>query len=130
LIEEKKEVVRYRMERAQETLEEARLMAKGSHWNACANRLYYACFYSVTALLLSKGLSSAKHSGTRSLFNQHFVRPGMFSQQLADFYNTLYDFRQKCDYEDLVRANAELLLPKLPLAEEFVVAIKNLLESS
>lgn len=123
MTEEKKQVIRYRIERAWETLEEARLMAKDNHWNACANRLYYACFYAVTALLLTRELSSAKYSGTRALFNQHFGKPGLFPRELAVFYNTLCDFHQKCDYEDHVRANAELLMPKLSKAEEFVFVI-------
>ncbi len=41
---ELRELINYRMQRAMETLEEARLMAGIGHWNACANRLYYAAF--------------------------------------------------------------------------------------
>jgi len=68
-------LVGYRLARARETLEEARLMAQARHWDGCVNRLYYACFYAVTALFVAHGLSSAKHSGVRSLFGQHFVKP-------------------------------------------------------
>lgn len=48
-------VIRYRLERAHEALEEARLLLDAEHANAAANRLYYACFYAVQALLLAEG---------------------------------------------------------------------------
>jgi uncharacterized protein (UPF0332 family) len=40
-----KALVKYRIERAEETYKEALLMRTEDHWNACANRLYFACFY-------------------------------------------------------------------------------------
>ena len=70
-----RDLATYRIKRALETLEDARVLAQSSRWNACVNRLYYACFYAVSALLLQKGLSSSKHTGVRSLFNQHYVKP-------------------------------------------------------
>lgn len=45
-----KDLVRYRMERAGETLQEARLMLE---MYGAANRIYYACFYATVALLLT-----------------------------------------------------------------------------
>jgi uncharacterized protein (UPF0332 family) len=58
-----KDLVLYRMTRASETLEDARILANAGRWNACVNRLYYACFYAVSALLVRHGLSSSKHAG-------------------------------------------------------------------
>jgi hypothetical protein len=40
-----RDLILYRLDRAQESLEEALLMQREEHWNACANRLYYSCFY-------------------------------------------------------------------------------------
>ncbi len=42
------DLIRYRFERAKEAYDEAILMKREKHWNTCANRLYYACFYAVT----------------------------------------------------------------------------------
>ena len=33
-------LLHYRLERAQESLDEARLLADAGRWNACVNRLY------------------------------------------------------------------------------------------
>lgn len=46
-------IVTYRLERAHETLKEADYNTDGGYYNAAVNRLYYACFYAASALLLS-----------------------------------------------------------------------------
>ena len=94
----RQDLIRYRMDRAEETLAAARIMAQSEHWCGCVNRVYYACFYAVSALLLARGLSSSKHSGVRALFNQHFVKTGTFPRDLAAFYNQLYERRLQTDH--------------------------------
>ena len=67
--EETRILITYRLEQARESLEEAGILLEHEYGNTFVNRLYYACFYAVSALLLTRGLSSAKHSGIRSLFH-------------------------------------------------------------
>jgi uncharacterized protein len=47
-------LVQYRLDRAREALAEAVLLLDSGHANTGVNRLYYACFYAVSALLLTK----------------------------------------------------------------------------
>ena len=49
-------LVRYRLERAREAIDEARLLFETGHLHTYVNRLYYACFYAVSALLFTPGL--------------------------------------------------------------------------
>lgn len=70
-----RDLIQYRLARARETYQEALLMYREKHWNVCANRWYYACFYAVNALFIRTGYASSKHAGVRSLFNQHVVKP-------------------------------------------------------
>jgi uncharacterized protein (UPF0332 family) len=104
---ELKDLIRYRLDRARETLEEARLMLENQHLFAAMNRCYYSAFYIVSALLLTDGKSSSKHSGIRALFHQNVVHSGLVSQEWGAFYNQLCECRQKADYEDLVKLNTE-----------------------
>ena len=97
------ELIRYKMDRARETLQEARLLLDAGHDIATVNRLYYACFYAVQSLLLTDGLSASKHTGIRSLFNQHWIKTGGLPVAFGDLYNDLFDHRQKGDYADFVR---------------------------
>ncbi|MDO8585606.1 MAG: HEPN domain-containing protein [Armatimonadota bacterium] len=64
------ELIRHRLQRAREALAEASALLDVGFTTGVVNRTYYACSYAVNALLLSKGLSSAKHSGVLSLFSQ------------------------------------------------------------
>lgn len=128
--EERETLTRYRIERARETLAEADLMAQADHWNACVNRLYYACFYAVTALLLKHSLSASRHSGVRSLLNRHFVRTGAITTELGLLYGDLFEGRQQGDYHDLVRFEEQQVRPWIPQAQRFVARIEELLQLS
>jgi len=107
LKEELRELILYRLERAFESLAESRLLFNEGHFNTYVNRLYYACFYAVSALLLMKGLSSSKHSGTRSLFHQNFIKTGILPLENGQLYDKLFDNRQKADYADMITFNAD-----------------------
>ena len=83
------DLVHYRVQRAYEALEDARILADAGRWNTSVNRLYYACFYAVSALLIKDGLSSSKHSGVRSLFNRHYVKDDRVSSEFIDLVRML-----------------------------------------
>jgi uncharacterized protein (UPF0332 family) len=75
--EEREAIVTHRLQRARETLVEAVDNAGMNHWHAAANRLYYACYYAVSALLVQNGFFSRTHSGTIGLLGIHFVNTGI-----------------------------------------------------
>ena len=52
MTEEERALIEYRMERAHDALVESKIMFQAGQINAYVNRLYYACFYAVSALLL------------------------------------------------------------------------------
>lgn len=126
--EEVQVLIKYRLERSHEALDEARMLLEQKHTNTYINRLYYACFYAVSALLLMKGLSSAKHSGIRSLFHQKFVKHGLVAIELGQLYDRLYDNRQKADYADLVRFDIEEVRDWYGETERFLSAIEKVIK--
>ena len=128
MIESNGELVSYRLQRARETLADARILADAGRWNPCVNRLYYACFYAVSALLIQDGLSSAKHTGLRSLFNRHFVKTNKVPKDKARIFNDLFERRQEGDYVDFVSFEESQVLPWLPEAEAFVQNLADLIE--
>ena len=123
-----KALVKYRIQRAEETYNEALLMQTGNHWTACANRLYYACFYAVSALLVKYGLSSSKHSGIKSLFNQHIIKKEILDKSKGKLYNQLFEARQEGDYVDFVSFDRDLVEPWIQKVKSFIKDIKNLCE--
>jgi uncharacterized protein (UPF0332 family) len=123
-----KDLALYRLQRAHETLEDARILADAGRWNPCVNRLYYACFYAVSALLVREGLSSSKHTGLRSLFNQRFVKTNKVPKEKARIYNDLFERRQEGDYVDFIDFDESQVLLWFPEAESFVENIALLIE--
>lgn len=95
-------LINYRRKKAADTLKDAKIMFNRVSLFTTVNRIYYAVFYEVSALLLTKDLSSSKHSGVRALFNREFVKPGIVKEEYADFYNRIFDSRQEADYGDFV----------------------------
>jgi uncharacterized protein (UPF0332 family) len=114
------ELIRYRLSRAKETLEEANELVNSGHLYGAANRIYYACFYSVVALILTKSLSSSKHSGAIGLFNKNFVKTGDIPREMGKFYSRMFDNRLESDYGELIEIEPDEIKQDLAAAAEFI----------
>jgi uncharacterized protein (UPF0332 family) len=123
------DLIQYRLEKANQTLGDAKLLANAKRWNPCVNSLYYACFYAVSALLAKNEFSSSKHTGVRSLFNLSFVKTGVLSKETAEIYNDLFDRRQEGDYADFVVFREDQVLPRIAKKDNFIKAIDSLLQN-
>jgi uncharacterized protein (UPF0332 family) len=125
----KQDLIQYRLSRARETLSEVRDLEKHGHWNGAISRLYYACYYAVSALLLQKDLQPKSHAGVRQLFGLHFVKKGLIAREFGKFYSDLYDLRQSGDYDDYTEFSKETLHDLLPDAEKLLESIENIVTS-
>jgi uncharacterized protein (UPF0332 family) len=92
--EEREIIVKRRLERANETLAEAKDLLNLSRWYGAANRLYYACYYAVTALLVKHEYLSQTHGGAKRLFGKYFVVTNIISKEQNKLYEKLFDLRQ------------------------------------
>ncbi|OYD13903.1 hypothetical protein CH333_09605 [candidate division WOR-3 bacterium JGI_Cruoil_03_44_89] len=122
-------LIEYRLNRARKTLEDAKLLFKHGRYNSCMNRLYYSVFYSVLALLRTENLMSSKHSGVRAMFHKEFVRKGIVPPELGKFYDEMFEFRQRGDYEDFVEFEKEKVSYCLEKVEEFVEFISKIVKN-
>ena len=69
------DLARFRIQQAEESLDEAELLYRsGKSPRSVINRVYYAMFYSILALLIFEPYSSSKHTGVLSYFNRRFVK--------------------------------------------------------
>ncbi len=117
---QKKTLIAYRMERARETLGEAKIMLDAGRINAHVNRLYYACFYAISALLLIRDFSTSKHSYLRSLMHREFVKTGLIPDELGKHFDLLFNNRMKGDYGDFVSFEAEDVASWLEVTKKFI----------
>lgn len=120
-------LLQYRLDRADETLKEVEILANESHYNAAANRLYYACYYAVTALLVANGYSTQTHAGIKTLLGLHFVSKGLLSNEYGKTFSRLFEIRHSGDYDDFVYCDKAMIDEYTPKAKEFINAIKTLL---
>jgi len=91
------------------------------------NRAYYACFYSVSALLLEDGRKFVKHSGVRSALHRHLVKTGKVSTAWGRFYDRIFENRQRGDYQELVSFESEQVAEIIEQAREFVAEMVRLI---
>lgn len=121
---ERLEYVKFRIDSAYETHKAAILLFENGFWNSCVNRLYYSVFYAVNALLVWNEIQPKTHSTVKSQFSQHFVKTGKFETRFGRLLNTLYDWRQRGDYENLFMYNKESVEPLLESCLDMIQQIE------
>ena len=114
------ELVKYRVREAFETLEEAQILLKENKTRGTMNRIYYGMFYAALALLATKEMGAAKHSGVISLFHKEFVKTNIFPKDLAKYLDIAFDLRIKSDYRDFIVLEKDKLEKLLKDAVSFV----------
>lgn len=124
----KDDLINYRRSKARETLNDAKILIESKSYSSAVNRIYYSLFYETSALLLTKDFSSAKHSGIRALFNEHFIKTGAISLESGRFYTVMFEFRQKSDYGDFISFEEEKVIEWYSMAELFIAEIENFLK--
>ena len=124
----KHEYVEYRLLKSFRALKDARLLAENDSWNTCVNRLYYACFYVASALLLKHGISPTTHAGTIAQFSLHFIKTGIVDKESGKLYAKLMDWRQTGDYDDIFDFDEDDVVPLFEPVELFITQIEKLIK--
>ena len=123
-------IVAYRREKAHKTLNEIPILIEHEMWNTAVNRLYYACFYAVNALLISRQIETKTHAGALRMLSLHFTKTQELSIELNRFYTDLFDNRQTGDYADFTYFDKETVEEIHKQAIVFVDAIEKLIGSN
>jgi len=122
-------IVNHRLQKAKNTLTEAKGNIEMNFWHTTANRLYYACFYAVTALLIKYGYTTRTHNGAFGQFGNHFVNKGIITKEENRLYRKLFDLRQDGDYDDWVIITEEDIMPLIQPVENFIEKIEQLIRT-
>ena len=128
--EKKRELALYRLQQAEESLEEARFLFEGEKSpRSVINRAYYAMYYSVLALLIFESYSSSKHSGVLSYFNKRFIKGNLIPQDVGRAINRAFDLRQRGDYREYVTLSRKQAEPFLIEARRFIDTVQSYLKA-
>ncbi len=121
--------IRANLERAEQSLRAARHLTSTGFFFFFASRAYYGAFYAANALLLNERTEMSKHSAVIASIHRHFVRTGKLSQDHGKSLNWLFELRDIGDYGATEHVSEDEALRAIKAAEEFISAVKSLLNS-
>ncbi len=128
--QERQELVKYRIQKAKETFNEVEIHIKNGFWNTAVNRLYYACYYAVIALLIKNEINTQTHAGVRQMFGLHFIKTCIVEQELGKFFSNIFDLRQTGDYDDFIDFNKEEVIDLIAPANRLISKIEELINEN
>lgn len=127
--EDRRIIVTLELERVDKTLKEMDIQRQNSLWGLMANRLYYALFHAVSALLISDQHEVGTHRGAVNRFSLYYVKTGIFTNEEGRLYSQLQSLREDGDYNcsiDIQQNEAEEKIePTLKLIEKIKQYIAN-----
>lgn len=126
----KEELVEYRLKRAKESLEDGKILMANKSWNTAANRMYYACFYGISAYLAKMEIKANTHTGLKAAFNRELVRTGKMDKENGKLFNTLFGMRQEADYEDFFSIEKADLEPMIDKVRLFILRLEQIIEKA
>lgn len=114
-------------EKAERSLDAARILLREGQAEFAASRAYYAIFYIAEALLYEEGSTFKSHSAVHSAFGQQFAKTNRMDPKYHRLMLDAFRVRQESDYltSAVVTANAAVEL--IDGAQEFLQAARDYL---
>ncbi|MDP2300938.1 MAG: HEPN domain-containing protein [Ignavibacteria bacterium] len=72
--EERSIIIQYRIKQAGQALDDADFLLENKRLSLAANRIYYALFYSISAIALKENFSTSKHKQLIGWFNKKYIK--------------------------------------------------------
>jgi uncharacterized protein (UPF0332 family) len=118
--EERRILVGLELEKAVNMLSQIPNLQQLGYWDNIANRLYYAVFHAVNALLINDGHPVNTHRGVIALFGNYYIRTGIFSSEDGRLYSDLQTIRNNSDYNCSYDASEKEIEPMIEPAKKFI----------
>jgi uncharacterized protein (UPF0332 family) len=115
------------LERAKTNLNAAKDLLDKNYYDIAASRAYYSAFYGASALLLSEGIDTNKHSGVIALIHQHYVKAGKLDKEQDKNLNWLFELRGVGDYGVSVHVASGEAHRAIQVAEKFFDSVNQIL---
>ena len=123
-----KEIVpKLEIEKAKNSLEEAKILFNSEKYYGAANRSYYAAFHAMSALLIKDGYSMKKHSGVISKFREVYIKTGVFGIEMSEKIAELFKLRTECDYDSFYVVSKTDVEEQIANAESIISEIDKIL---
>ena len=127
--EERNTIVRLEIEKSKNTFAEVIALVNAGLWSGAANRLYYAVFHAVSALLVHDRHQVNTHQGSHALFGLHYIKTGILPDEFGHLYGQLQTMRENSDYNCIYDVKPEELQERIEPSRQMIRAIETLLYS-
>jgi len=123
------DLVRYRLDSANERLESARILLDAGNFRDSISRSYYAIFTAVRAVLAVDHVDFSKHAGVIAYFQKEYVKTGQFDKKYSKILQNAFQIRSNCDYSDFFIISKSDAEEQYSNAQDMINAITIYLQS-
>lgn len=123
--EDRQIIVQLEMEKAEKTFSQSEVLKQAELWDTLANRLYYALFHAVTAMLVKDQYEVGTHRGAVNRFHQYYVKTGIFTKEEGSFYSQMQSMREAGDYNCSFNVTEADITPKIEPTRKLIDKIKS-----
>ena len=102
-------------------------LVEQKYWDTLVNRMYYAVFHAVSALLIHSSMHVHTHKGALIVFNKEFVRTGIFTVEEGHLFSQLEGLRERGDYNCFIDATEEEIVPLIKPLKALIEKIKQII---
>lgn len=117
------------LEAAKEKLRAAKVLLNSEHFADAASRAYYCAFFSISAVLLSKGMTFSSHGQVIGAFNREFVKTELFPKHFGRWLIKMQNDREAGDYRTHSPIGDQIAAEDIAMAEEILKLCCQYLES-
>ena len=125
-IEERNIIVSLELKRARETYDDIGCLISANRLNGAANRMYYAVFHAVCALLIHDGHQVSTHKGSHALFSLPYIKTGILPREYGQLYSQLQTMREESDYNCAYDVEMDEIEQRLKPAKRLIEDIERL----
>ena len=117
-------VAKFRLERAKQDLEDAKLCYENNRFLVANNRAYYSIFHAIRAVLALEKIDFKRHKDVIAYFNQYFVKTEKFPRKIGKKITQAKTIREDSDYDDEFNADAEKTKQQMETASELIKLVE------
>ncbi len=128
MLEQKKELMNYRLNMARERIHSAKILLEDGSYKDSIGRSYYAMFTAVRALLAVDGQDFSKHAGVIAYFQKEYIKTGKFDRKFSKYISQAFQIRNNTDYADFFLVSSKDAIEQYQRAEEFLQVVENYLK--
>lgn len=123
------ELAHYKLARAKEELDTARLLLEHSRLKAANNRAYYSIYYALTTILCLEPIAFKKHKDTIAYFNKNYVHTGKFPKEIGKEISKAAKIRHTSDYDEFYITSKEEAEGQINTAENLIDLVEIYLDN-